>query len=92
MARPVLPIGTWGKIRTEKVGPNRRRARARFRDYDGTTRDVEAADTTGPAATRALKVKLRDRSSPNDDEINRETFISKLAELVDRGHTHRQGS
>jgi integrase len=81
MARPVLPIGTCGKIRTEKLGPNRFRARARFRDYDGTTRDVEATDTTGPAAVRALKVKLRDRTTPTGDEINRETRLSKLAEL-----------
>jgi integrase len=81
MARPILPIGTWGKIRTEKLGPNRFCARARFRDYDGTTRDIEATDTTGPAAIRALKVKLRDRTTPTDDEINRETRISKLAEL-----------
>jgi integrase len=81
MARPVLPIGTWGTIRTEKLGSNRFRARARFRDYDGNTRDIEATDTTRPAAVRALKVKLRDRSTPTDDEINRETRISKLAEL-----------
>jgi integrase len=81
MARPVLPIGTWGKIRTEKLDSNRFRARTRFRDYDGTTRDIEATDTTRPAAVRALKVKLRDRTTPTDDEINRETRISKLAEL-----------
>ncbi|MFI6242824.1 tyrosine-type recombinase/integrase [Micromonospora sp. NPDC050795] len=81
MARPPLPIGTWGNIRTEKLGPNRHCARARFRDYDGSTRDVEATDTTGPAAIRALKVKLRDRAAPNDDEITRETHISRLASL-----------
>ncbi|MBQ0895670.1 site-specific integrase [Micromonospora sp. U56] len=81
MARPELPIGTWGKIRTQKLGPNRFRARARFRDYDGKTRDIEATDTTGPAAERALKVKLRDRTTPNDDEITRETRVSRLAEL-----------
>lgn len=81
MARPELPIGTSGKIRTEKLGPNRFRARARFRDYDGKTRDIEVTDTTGPAAERALKVKLRDRATPNDDEITRETRISRLAEL-----------
>lgn len=81
MARPPLPVGTWGNIRTEKLGPNRHRARARFRDYDGSTRDVEATDTTGPAATRALQAKLRDRIAPNDDEITRETRISRLAEL-----------
>ncbi|BCJ67968.1 tyrosine-type recombinase/integrase [Polymorphospora rubra] len=81
MARPELPIGTWGRIRTEKLGPNRFRARTRFRDYDGKTRDIEATDTTGPAAERALKVKLRDRTTPNDDEITRETRVTRLAEL-----------
>ncbi len=81
MARPPLPIGTWGKIRTEKLGPNRFCARVRFRDYDGKTRDIEATDTTGPAAITALKLKLRDRVTPNDDEITRETYISTLANL-----------
>src|SRR5919199_258387 len=42
VTRPELPLGTWGRIRREEVGPNRFRARARFRDYDGHTRDVEA--------------------------------------------------
>jgi integrase len=81
VARPPLPIGTWGNIRTEKLGPNRYCARTRFRDHDGKTRDVEATDTTGPAAIRALKVKLRDRVTPNDDEITRETHVSTLANL-----------
>ncbi|MEU7779197.1 tyrosine-type recombinase/integrase [Micromonospora parva] len=81
MARPELPLGTWGKIRTQQLGPNRFRARARFRDYDGKTRDIEATGTTGPAAERALKVKLRDRTTPNDDEITRETRVSRLADL-----------
>ncbi|MGW5557580.1 tyrosine-type recombinase/integrase [Micromonospora sp. NPDC003944] len=81
MARPPLPIGTWGNIRIEKLAPNRFCARARFRDYDGKTRDVEAVGTTGPAATRALKEKLRDRATPNDDEITRDTHISTLADL-----------
>ncbi|PZF85851.1 tyrosine-type recombinase/integrase [Micromonospora deserti] len=81
MARPPLPIGTWGAIRTEKLGPNRYCARTRFRDHDGKTRDVEATDTTGPAAIRALKVKLRDRVTPNDDEITRDTHVSVLAKL-----------
>ncbi|GIF01801.1 tyrosine-type recombinase/integrase [Paractinoplanes rishiriensis] len=81
MARPSLPIGTYGNIRTETLGANRFCARARFRDYDGRVRDVEATDVTGPAAIRALKAKMRDRATPNDDEITRETFVSKLAEL-----------
>ncbi|MFI1994590.1 tyrosine-type recombinase/integrase [Actinoplanes sp. NPDC020271] len=81
MARPSLSIGTYGTIRTEELGPNRSRARTRFRDYDGRIRDVEATDTTGPAAIRKLKEKLRDRVAPNDDDITRETHIETLAKL-----------
>jgi hypothetical protein len=81
VARPELPIGTWGKIRTETLGPNRFCARARFRDYDGKTRDVEATGPTAPAAIRALNVKLRDRTTPNDDEITRDTRVDLLADL-----------
>ena len=69
MGRPPLPVGTWDTIRTEKLGPHRFCARVRFRDYDGKTQDIEATDITGPAAVRALKTKLRDRTTPNDDEI-----------------------
>jgi hypothetical protein len=60
---------------------NRFCARARFRDYDGKIRDIEATDATAPASIRALKLKLRDRTTPNDDEITRETRIIRLAEL-----------
>jgi integrase len=81
VARPPLPIGTWGNIRTEQLGPGKFCARARFHDYDGKTRDVEAVGASKPAAVRALKVKLRDRVAPNDDEITRETRISTLAHL-----------
>jgi hypothetical protein len=79
--RPELPLGTWGQIRREQVGPQRFRARARFRDYDGVTRDVEAWGNTGAAAERALRVKLRDRSTPNNDEITADMRIGRLGEL-----------
>jgi integrase len=81
MGRPPLEIGTGGDIRIETLGPNRYRARGRFRDYDGKTRDVEATSTSGPAAERALKAKFRDRVAPNDDEITRETYVHTLADL-----------
>ena len=81
MGRPPLEIGTGGDIRIETLGPNRYRARGRFRDYDGKTRDVEAIGTSGPAAERALKAKFRDRVAPNDDEITRETYVHTLADL-----------
>jgi integrase len=81
MARPELPLGTWGQIRREQMGTQRYRARARFRDYDGLTRDVEAWGTSGAAAERALRVKLRDRSTPNNDEITPDMRIARLGEL-----------
>jgi integrase len=81
VARPELPVGTWGKIRREEVAPHQFRARARFRDYDGITRNVEAWGATGAAAERALVVKLRDRATPNNDDVNRNMRISRLAEL-----------
>jgi integrase len=76
-----LPVGTWGRIRREEIGPRQYRARARFRDYDGITRDVEAWGATGAAAERALLVKLRDRSAPTNDEITANTRINQLADL-----------
>jgi integrase len=81
MPRPQLPVGTWGAIRREQAGPRSWRARARFRDYDGVTRDVEASGKTGPAAENALRTKLRDRSTPNNDDITPDTKIDRLADL-----------
>jgi integrase len=63
------------------MGPQRYRARARFRDYDGVTRDVEAWGNSGAAAERALRVKLRDRSTPNNNEITADMRIARLGEL-----------
>jgi integrase len=91
VARPPLPIGTWGNIRIETLGPNKFCARARFHDYDGKTRDVEATGPNRAAAIRALKVKLRDRVAPNDDEITRDTRLSTLADLWMEEKTAEEG-
>jgi integrase len=80
MPRPCLPVGTWGKIRRKQYGPGRWQARARFRDYDGHTRDVEAWAATGAAAERHLLEMLRDRATPTGDDITRDTRISQLAQ------------
>jgi integrase len=81
MPRPELPLGTWGRIRREQLAPRSFRARARFRDYDGVTRNVEACGPTGAAAERNLQTKLRDRTTPSHDDINGEMRIERLAEL-----------
>lgn len=62
MARPRLSIGTFGDITCTVLGRDRVQARARYRDWDGTTRQVRATADTQAAAERALKAKLSDRS------------------------------
>lgn len=67
MSRPPLPVGTWGKVKRTEVAPGRWVARARFRDYDGRTRLVEAWGKSGAAAERSLKAALTERATPTSD-------------------------
>lgn len=82
MARPPLPIGTYGKIRTKPNPAGGFTARAAFRDYDGITRDVERNGATKGAAENVLKEALRDRARVvGTDELKPD---SKVTELVDQ--------
>lgn len=80
MPRPPLPVGTWGAVRVEPA-PAGFRARARFRDYDGKTRDVERTGRTKGAARNALTEALAERSAPAAEEITADTRIEELAAL-----------
>jgi hypothetical protein len=63
MSRPRIPIGTFGEI-TFINRPNKRvEARARYRDWDGQTRMIQATAGSRPAAEIALKKKLADRNA-----------------------------
>src|ERR1043165_7591956 len=77
MARPPLPLGTWGEIRTyyrhdgqwrpektlpDDLVPDAWKACAQFRDFDGKTRQVERTGTTKPKAIRALREGLKARA------------------------------
>lgn len=64
MARPRLPIGTWGEICTVPTEGGRVRAIARFRDLDGVTRKVERTGRTKTAARTALVEELQRRARP----------------------------
>ncbi|WLP90217.1 tyrosine-type recombinase/integrase [Gordonia sp. NB41Y] len=80
MARPPLPLGTWGKITRKQLAPGRWRARARYRDYDGRTRPVERFGKTGAAAERALLDALAERTPPSaGTAISRDTTLKHLA-------------
>lgn len=83
MARPPMPIGTWGKITRTQLAPGRWQALAKYRDYDGRTRRVKRTGPTGAAAERALTAALRDRATPTDSvtEITRDTTLADLAAL-----------
>ncbi|MCW2737808.1 MAG: site-specific tyrosine recombinase XerC, partial [Nocardioides sp.] len=81
MARPTLPLGTFGRITTTEVRSGVYRARTRFRDFDGVTREVKATGRSTAAATRELKTKIADRSAPTGDLIDPDMRISHVAEI-----------
>lgn len=62
VSRPRLTVGTFGEIGYSLAGSGRTVARARYRDWDGKTRIVQATGETARAAERALKAKLSERS------------------------------
>lgn len=78
MARPPLPVGTWGTIRVQASGRGFR-ARTQFRDFDGVTRDVERFGATKGAARSALAAALVERTAPAGDEISAEARLSAVA-------------
>lgn len=81
MARPPLPIGTFGTITTKEVRPGVYRARTRFRDFDGVTREVKGTGRSAAAAARELKAKIADRSAPSGDLIGPDMRISRVADI-----------
>lgn len=74
MARPPLPLGTWGQIRTAGAGPwaragmrtrhSRRpwRAYAQYRGENGRTRQVCRTGTTEAHAVHRLRTELNQRA------------------------------
>lgn len=79
MARPPLPLGSWGKITRTQIAPGRWRARARYRDYDGRTRQVERYAASGAKAERALTAALTQRATHSSSTITRDTRMSDLS-------------
>lgn len=62
MGRPRTPIGTFGIIATRAQPNGNHVARARYRDWDGSNRLVQATGPSRAAAERKLKQKLAERS------------------------------
>lgn len=62
MSRPRLTIGTYGEISMQDAPSGRAIARARYRDWDGAVRIVQATGENHKTAERTLKAKLAERS------------------------------
>jgi len=62
MSRPRLTIGTYGDIGFLPAARGRTTAYARYRDWDGISRQVRATADSKAAAARALRAKLADRT------------------------------
>jgi integrase len=79
MARPPLPLETWGTIRRTVVG-GKPTAVAYYRDSDGVTRPMQRQGTTAAAAERNLLAALRNRLTPTTEYLTRESTLDQLAE------------
>ena len=81
MAKPRIAIGTFGAIAFLERGTHVE-ARTRYRDWDGTLRQVQASASNRTAAERALKAKLTERTlfQPGYSTL---TPDSGFGELVD---------
>jgi integrase len=81
MGRPGLSLGTAGAVRTYKTADGYR-AMTRYRDWDGKVRQIERRARTKGAATQALALAIRDRSSNGSGaDITPETKLGVLAEV-----------
>lgn len=81
MGRPQLEIGTFGDINTQLLENGRWKARARFRDRDGVTREVKAVAATEAKAKAKLRGVLKDRRrgpAGADDELTPESTVAEL--------------
>lgn len=91
MARPPLPIGSWGQISTwvaqtdDNGKPVKHKSQAKFRDHDGHVRPVSAYGKTKTAAERALLKKLQDRAKTN--QSGELTAMHKISHLIDLWET-----
>lgn len=78
MARPPLPLETWGTIkRTTHNG--KPAARAYYRDSDGVTRKMLRTGKTPAAAETALREALRDRLAPAGEALTRDSTVQHAA-------------
>lgn len=91
MPRPRLDLGTWGKITRTEIAESKWRARARFRDFTGRTKQREAYGDSGAKAERNLLKTLRSEIESAGDSITGKTTVTALSKvwLADTDLTER---
>lgn len=81
MARPPMPLGSYGAITAWEDGSGWV-AKTRFRDFDGVSRQVKRRGRSKAAAIRALRAALVDRQTPvKESEVVPDTRFGKVADL-----------
>lgn len=80
MARPTLALGTHGSIRIVQRGDSHV-ARCRYRDLDGTTRQVERSGPSKTAAGRNLQDALRILRGSGNEPLRAQHRFERAAEL-----------
>lgn len=101
MPRQPLPVGAWGRIRTQVVKQDAKGrplnvwARANFRDHDGKVRVVSAYGKNKTTAEASLLNKLKARSAASQvgeltamDKVSKaiEIWVERFAALVAERH------
>ena len=82
MSRPRLAVGTFGEIMFLPKPNGSVEVRARYRDWDGKRREIQATGKTERAAERVLKAKLADRtlSQPSEVELTADSLFAALGD------------
>jgi integrase len=81
MGRPGLAVGTAGATRIYPITGGFA-ATVRFRDFDGTIRQVKRHGSTRGAASRSLAAAIRDRSNlAHGANFNLDTRVEEMAEV-----------
>lgn len=81
MARPVQPLGTYGKVSVARTASGYV-ARTRYRSIDGDYHRVEATAATANLATHELKKKIADGLDlRSDGDITRQSKFREVAQM-----------
>jgi integrase len=79
MGRPPLPISQHGTIKTTQLEPKLWLARCRYRDADGTTRQVKRTGRSKSAAENELRKALAERRHTAGATLTGESKLSQAA-------------